>query len=89
MLLQDARRAARATPAGDIILLEDQDRGLWDRAQIAEGRHRSSTPPSAAGDPGPYRVQAAIAACHATPPPGPGQHRLADDRPGCTASSPA
>jgi RNA polymerase sigma-70 factor (ECF subfamily) len=37
MLLQDARRAARATPDGDIVLLEDQDRGLWDQRQIAEG----------------------------------------------------
>ena len=37
MLLQDSRRAARTTPAGDLILLEDQDRALWDRSQITEG----------------------------------------------------
>ena len=37
MLLQESRRAARTSPAGDLILLEDQDRALWDREQIAEG----------------------------------------------------
>ncbi len=37
MLLHDARRAARATEGGDIVLLEEQDRALWDRVQIAEG----------------------------------------------------
>ena len=37
MLLQDSRRAARTTPTGDLILLEDQDRSLWNRDQIAEG----------------------------------------------------
>src|SRR3954469_16175350 len=37
MLLHDARRAGRATKSGDIVLLEEQDRGLWDRSQIAEG----------------------------------------------------
>ncbi|RYD46333.1 MAG: sigma-70 family RNA polymerase sigma factor, partial [Verrucomicrobiaceae bacterium] len=37
MLLQESRRAARATPAGELILLEDQDRSIWHRAQIAEG----------------------------------------------------
>ena len=37
MLLQDSRRAARTSPAGDVILLDEQDRGLWDREQIAEG----------------------------------------------------
>src|SRR4051812_41153487 len=37
MLIQESRRAARATPDGDIVLLEDQDRSLWDRGQIAEG----------------------------------------------------
>ncbi len=37
MLLQESHRAARTSPAGDLILLEQQDRALWDRAQIAEG----------------------------------------------------
>ncbi|HMI49675.1 MAG TPA: DUF6596 domain-containing protein, partial [Gemmatimonadaceae bacterium] len=64
MLLHEARRASRTTPAGEMILLEDQDRSLWDRAQIEEGvdlveralaSHRF----------GPYTLQAAIAAVHA------------------------
>lgn len=63
MLLQHARASARLDADGAIVLLEDQDRGLWDRALIAEGlalidkalRHRR---------PGPYQVQAAIAAIH-------------------------
>src|ERR671921_1219423 len=38
MLLHESRRAARASPSGDLILLNDQDRSLWDRAQIAEGK---------------------------------------------------
>ena len=37
MLLQDSRRAARTSPTGDLILLDDQDRSLWNREQIAEG----------------------------------------------------
>ena len=64
LLLQHARAPARFDAAGAIVLLEDQDRGLWNRAMIAEGlvlidkamRHRR---------PGPYLVQAAIAAMHA------------------------
>jgi len=64
MLLQESRRAARTTPTGDLVLLEDQDRSLWNRDQIAEGlalvqaalaSHRS----------GSYTLQAAIAAEHA------------------------
>jgi RNA polymerase sigma-70 factor (ECF subfamily) len=64
MLLHEARRASRTTPDGEMILLEDQDRSLWDRAQIDEGvelveralvSHRF----------GPYTLQAAIAAVHA------------------------
>ena len=67
MLLHDARRAGRVDSAGDLVALEEQDRSLWDHAAIAEGvevldaalrRER----------PGPYQVQAAIAACHATAP---------------------
>ena len=64
MLLQRARMAARFDEAGNVVLLEDQDRSLWHAGQIAEGlalidkavRHRR---------PGPYQVQAAIAALHA------------------------
>lgn len=67
MLLQHARMAARFDADGAIVLLEDQDRGLWNRAAIAEGlalvdkaiRHAR---------PGPYQVQAAIAALHARAP---------------------
>ena len=63
-LLQDSRRGARVDGAGDLVTLEDQDRGRWDRSEIDEGlvalddalRRRR---------PGPYQVQAAIAACHA------------------------
>jgi RNA polymerase sigma-70 factor (ECF subfamily) len=64
MLVQHARAAARHDAEGEIVLLEDQDRGLWDGRMIAEGlalidkamRHRR---------PGPYQIQAAIAALHA------------------------
>ena len=65
MVLQHARRAARTDAGGDLVRLEDQDRSAWDRAAIREGlavldgalRQRR---------PGPYQVQAAIAACHAS-----------------------
>ena len=64
MLLHDSRRAARTSPSGELILLDDQDRASWNQKMIAEGlalidkamRHRRS---------GPYQVQAAIAALHA------------------------
>jgi RNA polymerase sigma-70 factor (ECF subfamily) len=67
LLLHDARRVARTTPAGDLVPLEEQDRALWDREAIAEGRalvdraiatHRL----------GPYTLQAAVAAAHAEAP---------------------
>jgi predicted RNA polymerase sigma factor len=67
MLLTDARRAARTGPDGELIPLAEQDRGRWDRAMIDEGiallhdalpRRR----------PGPYQLQAAIAAVHAEAP---------------------
>jgi RNA polymerase sigma-70 factor (ECF subfamily) len=67
LLLHDARRVARTTPAGDLVPLEEQDRTLWDREAIAEGRalvdraiatHRL----------GPYTLQAAVAAAHAEAP---------------------
>ncbi|MCX4242293.1 RNA polymerase sigma factor [Paraliomyxa miuraensis] len=63
MLLTDARRAARAGPAGELVPLDAQDRSRWDRAAIAEGvalvDHAFSR-----GPPGPYALQAAIAALH-------------------------
>jgi RNA polymerase sigma-70 factor (ECF subfamily) len=63
MLLHDARREARAGGGGELILLEDQDRGRWDAARIAEGRTLLDTA-LAMARPGPYQVQAAIAALH-------------------------
>jgi RNA polymerase sigma-70 factor (ECF subfamily) len=65
MLLHDARRTARVDSQGDLITLEEQDRSQWDTAEISEGvavldsalRYRR---------PGPYQIQAAIAACHVT-----------------------
>jgi RNA polymerase sigma-70 factor (ECF subfamily) len=65
MLLHDARRAGRETAAGDIVLLEEQDRALWDRAQIEEGLHLVGDALRVPGRPQPYAVQAAIAALHA------------------------
>jgi RNA polymerase sigma-70 factor, ECF subfamily len=67
MLLHDARRPARIAANGDLVTLEEQDRSLWDEAQIAEGattleralRRRRA---------GPFQIQAAIGACHATAP---------------------
>ncbi len=68
LFLQDSRREARTGPTGDLILLEDQDRSRWDRAEIAEGLALMDGAfgalPSGA-PPGPYLLQAAIAACHA------------------------
>lgn len=65
MLLHHARRAARLDEAGDLVVLEDQDRGRWDTAQITEGVSLLDGT-LRRGRPGPYQVQAAIAACHAT-----------------------
>jgi RNA polymerase sigma-70 factor (ECF subfamily) len=62
MLLHDARRAARTTDAGDIVLLDEQDRSRWSRAQIVEG---IGIIERLGQDGGPYAVQAAIAAEHA------------------------
>jgi RNA polymerase sigma-70 factor, ECF subfamily len=64
MLLHDSRRAARATPEGDLVLLDDQDRSLWDHDQIAEGIARVERA-LASRRRGPYTLQAAIAALHA------------------------
>lgn len=68
MLLHDARRAGRETPAGDIVLLEEQDRALWDRAQIDDGLRLVEDALRVPGRPQPYAVQAAIAALHARAP---------------------
>ncbi|WP_027556883.1 RNA polymerase sigma factor [Bradyrhizobium sp. Cp5.3] len=68
MLLHDSRRAGRATSAGDIVLLEEQDRTLWDRAQIEEGLRLVDEALRVPGRPQPYAVQAAIAALHARAP---------------------
>ncbi|REF97403.1 RNA polymerase ECF family sigma subunit [Asanoa ferruginea] len=63
MLLTDARRAARTTPEGDLVLLADQDRGRWDADLVAEGR--AIVRACLAGNrPGPYQLQAAISAVH-------------------------
>jgi RNA polymerase sigma-70 factor, ECF subfamily len=62
MLLQHARAAARTDPNGDLVPLEEQDRGQWDRALIEEGRGLLT------GTATPYQLQAAIAACHAAAP---------------------
>ena len=67
LLLQDSRRAARISVAGDLVLLGDQNRGLWDRAEIAEGVTRLERA-LRLGRPGPYQLQAAIAAVHAEAP---------------------
>ncbi|MEU2360434.1 DUF6596 domain-containing protein [Streptomyces noursei] len=64
MLLTHARREARTTPAGDLVPLDEQDRGAWDRALIDEGLELTKA--SLAGPAlGPYQLQAAIAATHA------------------------
>jgi RNA polymerase sigma-70 factor (ECF subfamily) len=64
MLLHDSRRDARISDAGDLVLLGDQDRSKWNRAQIAEGiwlvEHALRM-----ARPGPYQIQSAIAAVHA------------------------
>jgi len=67
MLLQESRRAARTTPTGDLVLLDDQDRSLWNRDHIAEGSalvERALTSRRF----GPYTLQAALAAVHAEAP---------------------
>jgi RNA polymerase sigma-70 factor, ECF subfamily len=63
MLFQDSRRAARTGSGGEIVLLEHQDRSVWDRDRIAEGR-RVLDRAASLRRPGPYQLQAAIAAEH-------------------------
>ena len=67
MLLHESRRAARTSPDGDLVLLEDQDRSLWNRDQIAEGQALVERALSSRRF-GPYTLQAAIAAVHAEAP---------------------
>jgi RNA polymerase sigma-70 factor (ECF subfamily) len=67
MLLHDSRRAARSAKSGELILLADQDRSLWDHAQIADAV-KLVEGALASGRFGPYTVQAAIAAVHAEAP---------------------
>lgn len=67
MLLHDARRETRVDPSGALVLLEDQDRSRWDRTKIAEGC-RLVHEAMSQGPPGPYTIQAAIAALHAAAP---------------------
>jgi RNA polymerase sigma-70 factor, ECF subfamily len=67
LLLTDARREARVSAGGDLVLLEDQDRARWDQAKIAEGEvlvERALRQ----GRPGAYQLHAAIAACHSGAP---------------------
>ena len=67
MLLHESRRAARTSPSGDLILLEDQDRSRWNREQIAEGLTLVERALSSRRF-GPYTLQASIAAVHAEAP---------------------
>ena len=64
MLLHDARRASRLDADGELVTLEDQDRSRWDAAAIIEGRALLDNA-QRRRSPGPYQLQAAIAACHA------------------------
>ena len=63
LLLVESRRTARTTPGGDLLLLADQDRSLWDRSLIAEGQAIVARCLKR-NDPGPYQIQAAINAVH-------------------------
>jgi RNA polymerase sigma-70 factor (ECF subfamily) len=67
MLLQESRRAARTSPGGDLVLLEQQDRSLWNREQVAEGTALTRQALQS-GRFGAYTLQAAIAAVHAASP---------------------
>jgi RNA polymerase sigma-70 factor, ECF subfamily len=67
LLLHDARREGRVGPGGELVLLEDQDRGRWDRAKVHEGIGLLDQA-IRRGPPGPYRLQACIAALHAVAP---------------------
>jgi RNA polymerase sigma-70 factor (ECF subfamily) len=64
MLLHDARRSSRVSDAGDVVLLDDQDRSKWDQNEISEGLALVDRSLTARGQVSPYAVQAAIAALH-------------------------
>jgi RNA polymerase sigma-70 factor (ECF subfamily) len=66
MLFHDARRGARVDDAGELVLLADQDRSLWDAAAIAEG-FVALDAAARLDRPGPFQLQAAIASCHVRP----------------------
>ena len=70
MLLHDSRRDARLSEAGDLVVLEEQDRGLWDQEQIAEALPlvAEALRPRSGDGPGPFALQAAIAAEHCRAP---------------------
>jgi RNA polymerase sigma-70 factor (ECF subfamily) len=70
MLLGESRRAARTGPAGELVLLADQDRGCWDAGLVAEGQALVRRCLER-GEPGPYQLQAAIQAVHADAPVAP------------------
>ncbi|WNV88725.1 RNA polymerase sigma factor [Umezawaea sp. Da 62-37] len=65
LLLHDARRATRTDEAGDLVVLAEQDRTRWDRGEVGEGLELLDAA-MRRREPGPYQVQAAIAACHAS-----------------------
>lgn len=65
LLLHDARRETRVDADGELVTLEDQDRTAWDHAEVDEGAALLETA-LRRGRPGPYQIQAAIAACHTT-----------------------
>ncbi len=67
MLLLESRRPARVSPDGELVLLADQDHGLWDRRLIAEAQELVRRC-LRRGRPGPYQIQAAINAVHSEPP---------------------
>src|SRR5262249_33415033 len=68
LLLQDARRDARVSPAGDLVLLDEQDRSLWDGDEVEQGRAALERALSRRR-PGPSQLQAAIASLHYEDPP--------------------
>ncbi|HEX8343613.1 MAG TPA: DUF6596 domain-containing protein [Actinoplanes sp.] len=72
MLLTDARRSARVSPTGELVTLEEQDRGAWDHTLIAEGkalvRERLAAVAAGGDPPGRYQLQAAISAVHTDAP---------------------
>ena len=88
MLLTDARRPARVAADGSMVRLADQDRSRWDRALIAEG-HALVRACLRRNQPGPFQIQAAIAAVHADAADGGGHRLVADRRPLRPAPRPA